>query len=289
MPSFVKPQLAHQFRGWNGARSYIGQPKLDGLRVAVSYDRGRAVGYSRTGHVFSNIDRPLASICEAMTDSRYGTTRALVDCEALVAGKWRLTSGLLRRQTLRPEDESLLDKIVFHVLDVVPLDGYQPAEDVPQSERDALVREIFAGHRFLAPIKSRVLRTMKDAETYYRDLLDDGYEGLMLKDPDGLYRPGARSHSWLKMKPIDTIDGRIIDFKPGEGKHRGRLGAIIVRVGGEEVGVGTGFTDEERERIWRARNRLVGRTLELSFQKDAQKVATCRFPTFRRIRGADNW
>ena len=74
-----------------------------------------------------------------------------------------------------------------------------------------------------------------------------GGEGLMLRRPRSKYEVG-RSQSLLKVKTFHDAEARVIGHAPGTGKHKGRLGAVIVELpGGVTFNVGTGFSDAERE------------------------------------------
>jgi DNA ligase-1 len=53
---------------------------------------------------------------------------------------------------------------------------------------------------------------------------DDGYEGLVLKDPESQYHPGKRGRYWIKLKQeLDTIDAVIVIAEYGHGKRAGVL------------------------------------------------------------------
>jgi DNA ligase-1 len=74
-----------------------------------------------------------------------------------------------------------------------------------------------------------------------------GGEGLMMRKPGSRYEAG-RSTSLLKVKTFHDAEGRVIDHEPGKGKHKGRLGALVVQMpNGIKFNVGTGFTDDERK------------------------------------------
>ncbi|MDP2341048.1 MAG: DNA ligase [Deltaproteobacteria bacterium] len=74
-----------------------------------------------------------------------------------------------------------------------------------------------------------------------------GGEGLMMRKPGSKYESG-RSTSLLKVKTFHDAEGRVIDHEPGKGKHKGRLGALVVQMpNGIKFNVGTGFTDDERK------------------------------------------
>src|SRR5262245_35905020 len=74
-----------------------------------------------------------------------------------------------------------------------------------------------------------------------------GGEGLMLRKPGSKYEP-RRSHTLLKVKTFHDAEAKVVDHAPGTGKHKGRLGALVVELhGGIRFNVGTGFSDAERE------------------------------------------
>src|SRR5690606_23190444 len=56
-----------------------------------------------------------------------------------------------------------------------------------------------------------------------------GGEGLMLRQPQSLYVAG-RSATLLKVKTFKDDEAVVIAHEPGAGKHKGRLGALVVRL-----------------------------------------------------------
>ncbi len=73
-----------------------------------------------------------------------------------------------------------------------------------------------------------------------------GGEGLMIRKPGSLYEAG-RSHTLLKVKPFKDAEAVVVGHEPGKGRHKGVLGALVVRMpSGKEFRVGTGLSDAER-------------------------------------------
>ncbi|PQO34002.1 DNA ligase [Blastopirellula marina] len=73
-----------------------------------------------------------------------------------------------------------------------------------------------------------------------------GGEGLMLREPGSNYEVG-RSTSLLKVKRFHDTEAVVLDHRPGKGKFKGMLGALIVQLpDGTEFSVGTGFSDAQR-------------------------------------------
>lgn len=147
-------------------------------------------------------------------------------------------------------------------------------------------------------------------ELYYLEdaALSHGYEGLMLRDPEGAYKFGratAREGTLLKLKRRKTSEAIIIGFveqmhNANEAKmdnlgyterssHQanlvptGVLGALVVRDAGVEFNVGTGFTAEDRASIWRKRHELIGSLITYEYLPIGIKDKP-RHPVFKGFR-----
>lgn len=76
-------------------------------------------------------------------------------------------------------------------------------------------------------------------------VVEAGGEGLILRHPHVLWYP-KRVDGLLKVKPVLDGEATVIGYKPGKGKHEGRLGSLIVEAGGKCFHL-SGFTDYQRE------------------------------------------
>lgn len=105
-----------------------------------------------------------------------------------------------------------------------------------------------------------------------------GGEGLMLRQPASTYEAG-RSTTLLKVKTFHDEEAVVVDYVKGKGRHKGRLGALVVRLkDGTEFSVGTGFTDKLRENPPTLGSLITFRYQELS------DGGVPRFPSFVRLR-----
>ena len=74
-----------------------------------------------------------------------------------------------------------------------------------------------------------------------------GGEGLMLHRGASLYRAG-RSDDLIKLKTHEDTEARVVAHLPGQGKHAGRMGALLVEMPtGQRFRLGTGFSEADRE------------------------------------------
>ena len=58
-----------------------------------------------------------------------------------------------------------------------------------------------------------------------------------------------------------------MSVEEGEGKYAGMLGKVNVEFNGNVVGVGSGFTDEQRIKYWEDKDYLVGKIIEVKYKE----------------------
>ena len=105
-----------------------------------------------------------------------------------------------------------------------------------------------------------------------------GGEGLMLRQPGSRYEVG-QSLTLLKVKSFHDAEARIVGHEPGAGRHKGRLGALLVEMSdGTQFSVGTGFSDAER-----GKPPPVGSTITFRYQELTERGVP-RFASYIGIR-----
>jgi DNA ligase 1 len=151
-----------------------------------------------------------------------------------------------------------------------------------------------------------------DLREYLAECLEDGFEGVMVRDPAGLYKHGRATFKsgWLtKVKPFEDAEAEVINFEEryhnaNEAKtnalgrterssHQanmvptGTLGALVCRNEakwpGRSFNIGTGFDDALRASIWANRDRHMGSTVKFKFQAIGTKDVP-RIPVFLGFR-----
>ena len=99
-------------------------------------------------------------------------------------------------------------------------------------------------------------------ETFMEEAIENGCEGLVVKDLSSGYRAGAREFAWIKLKReyrselTDTIDLVIVGAFHGRGRRAGTYGTYLLGTYDERrtlytsvAKIGTGFSDADLERI----------------------------------------
>ena len=96
-----------------------------------------------------------------------------------------------------------------------------------------------------------------------------------------------RNNGILKVKSFKSADLLCTDVVEGEGKYKGTLGLIKCDYKGFELGVGSGFTDEQRHYYWNNPDEIIGKIVEVKYKnetKNKQGGLSVQFPTFITIR-----
>jgi DNA ligase-1 len=100
----------------------------------------------------------------------------------------------------------------------------------------------------------------------------------MMRQPGSRYEIG-RSATLLKVKTFHDAEARVLKHEPGAGRHKGRLGALLVELAdGTRFSVGTGFSDAEREHP-----PAVGSVITFRYQ-ELSEAGVPRFPSFVAVR-----
>src|SRR5690606_24640802 len=101
--------------------------------------------------------------------------------------------------------------------DALSVDG-RDLLDLPLAERHAELAR-------LVPEPMRVRRTVVSgpgdldaAERFLTETLERGHEGIVAKSLDAAYSAGRRGASWLKVKPVHTLD--LVVLAAGRGPTR---------------------------------------------------------------------
>lgn len=113
----------------------------------------------------------------------------------------------------------------------------------------------------------------------------DGWEGLML-NKDTKWK-NKRNNGILKIKTFKYADIRCINVVEGDGKYKGTLGLIKCDYKGHELGVGSGFTDEQRNYYWNYPNEIIGKIVQIKFKgetKNKNGGISVQFPIFEIVR-----
>lgn len=203
------------------------EDKFDGIRAQAHVQNGRVAIFSRTldeiSSRFPELHAPLAQL----------PTDVIMDGEIITARGEEILpfSDLQKRLGRKTVSEDLLTStpVVFVAWDLLYATGRVLINEPLEARRAALERLIGSN-----PVSdpAGIVRLSRAKRFSDAAALDDeftaararGNEGLMIKDPSSLYKPGRRGREWLKLKrALATLDVVVTSVELGHGKRRGVL------------------------------------------------------------------
>lgn len=240
MRQYYKPMLANSAAAPFTSRDWIFEIKWDGIR-AISYVDNELSVRSRNG-------KEMKDKFPELEELKSVAMNTVLDGEIVVM------------QEKRPDFQTLLERsratsirdaqyiassvpVTYVVFDILEKDGERLAS-LPLVERKRILRERVKDGKYV------VLSVFveEDGDTYYKEAIKRGVEGIVAKKKDSPYESGVRSKNWLKVKKVQTCDCVIFGYTKGEGFREGTFGALILGLYDNKtpvfVGkVGTGFSD----------------------------------------------
>ncbi len=183
--------------------------------------------------------------------------------------KFQRTVSIVRRQ----DRTDLWAEVRYVVFDAPGAGG--GFEDRLAALRDALA---VRPPKFAQPHEQALCKGIEHLRAELARVEALGGEGLMLRQPGSRYEAG-RSATLLKVKRFHDAEAVVIGHLAGAGKHKGRLGALRVRLpDGTEFAIGTGFSDRER-----GTPPAVGATVTFRYQ-ELSDAGVPRFPSYLGVR-----
>ena len=276
IPFIGKPMLAgkaddDQIERLLNKGAMIGSPKLDGIRCLIQNGiaLSRSLKEIRNKYVQTILGVPELS----------GLDGELIVGTPTDTDVYRNTTSNIMREKGEP-------KFTFWVFD------HFLKNDVYINRKKEL--NLFNKHmpKIIKILGSQVINNMEELKEYEMDCLSIGYEGVILRDPDAMYKHGrstAKEGGLIKVKRFSDSEARILAMEEqmknnnekkvnelGRGQRsshkankspKGTLGALVVKdvYSGVQFNIGTGFTDSVRDQLWKHKEDLIGTTVKYKY------------------------
>jgi len=271
-------------------------PKLDGIRCIVI--DGKPM--SRSMKIIPN--RYIQEQFTKYSDILEGLDGELIVGSPTAKNVYNASVSGVMSQDGEPE-------FTFHVFDRV-----SKPDDSFEYRLISVESMIMSYPEFVKLVKQIRITNEQELNAFESEVLSQGYEGCMLRDPNGRYKQGRSTVNegiLLKLKRFDDSEATIVGFderlhngneaKINELGHtersshkenmigRGDLGALVVKCNKypEEFRIGTGFDDATRALIWASRDEWLGKLIKFKHQLCGELNAP-RFPVYINVRHEDD-
>ena len=235
------PMLAQSAESVEAAAVSVEQPtieyKVDGARIQVHKEGERVAIYTRNLHDATQRMPEIVSVVQSL-----GAHSLVLDGEAISLDH---SARPLPFQTTMERFGTQSGDAPGHVhpffFDVLHRDGVDLLDE-PLAARREVLSEAVPEHWIVTTSSVPIAESLADA-------VENGYEGVMVKDLTSPYQAGRRGSAWIKVKPVHTLDLVVLAVEWGSGRREGWLSNIHLgaRDGSGFVMLGKtfkGMTDE---------------------------------------------
>ncbi len=263
----IRPMLAERLSSSQEIIDKVGgkmslEYKLDGERLQIHVNKKQVSIFSRK---LENITNHYPDVSSIM--SEINVENMIVEAEAVAInkenGSYLPFQELMHRRRKHKIKEAVENyPISINLFDIIFFDN----EDLTNSSyerRREILNIIVKKNKKLDIVKNKIIRSAEEIDNFLEQSIEEGCEGLVIKDLQGTYRAGAREYLWIKLKReyksemSDTLDLVVIGAIYGKGKRVNRYGALLLAAYDKEEDVfrsfckvGTGFSDEQLRIIY---------------------------------------
>jgi len=197
------PMLAQKDKSKITFPGYL-QRKYNGMRALLGYHNGELCLRSRNGKIITNLNHILDDIYQDWDK------KGFLDGELYIHNR-SLQNIISLTKRWQPETEL----ICFRVYDIL-------LTNIPYKDRKKIVDKITLNSGpSIIYVNTVKVKTWEDINHYFSLWKKEGYEGAMWRDPNGLYEPGRRSYSLIKVKDFLEEEFEIIDVIEATGRDEG--------------------------------------------------------------------
>ena len=266
---------------------YVTQ-KLDGNRCIAIKDNDKVRFFTRKG-------QPIEGMTDLEKEIMKLRNGIVLDGELLLRNDNNLPADELFRETQKVvRKDGVKKNLEFYAFDILSVEEFKNGISIDKYEhRREKLESLFSffGEDFeytkVLPVlykgddKNMIGVLMKYAQ-------EKGWEGLMINSADGLYQ-SKRTSDLLKVKHMETADLLVISIEKAiDGQFKDMLARVNVEYKGNLVGVGSGFSIEERKKFAENPDLIVGKIIEVQYFEESKDEKTgrpsLRFPVFKGIR-----
>ena len=238
--------------------------KLDGERTQCHKEKDKVTLFSRR---LENITKMYPDVVNAVLEM-FKEDDVVIEGEIVPidpnSGEILPFQELMHRRR-KYDIETMMQKIStrLYLFDLLYLNG-EDFTNKPFKERAEKLRSIVRNNENIVAVPYLLTNDHENLFDFFQKALNMGSEGLVIKSisQDAIYRAGARSWLWIKLKEsyqskmIEPVDLVVVGAFYGKGRRKGTYGALLTAVYNSETDtfetickVGSGFTDDMLERL----------------------------------------
>jgi len=264
--------------------------KLDGVRcIVVVGENGQVTSYSRQGKIFDTLGKVEQAV------SNLGLRNIVFDGEICMVDENGDEDFQSIMKEIRRKNHTI-ENVKYKMFDCLTMEEFSNQRSVRKlSERLKVLSETIKCDQencTLEVLPQEKIQSLNHFQTWL-DAADNGnWEGVMVRKNVG-YK-GKRSKDLLKAKKFHDAEyvvkgityGPIRIIVNGKEVTETMTSQIVIEHKGFEVGVGSGFTIEQRQEFYKDASKIVGKTVTIQYFEESQNQEggfSLRFPVLKHI------
>ena len=264
----IRPMLAERLSSAEaiikkmGDREVAAEYKLDGERLQIHKDGEDIRLFSRRLEVITGHYPDALELVRQHVKSK----RAILEAEVVAinedTGEYLPFQELMHRRRKHGVEQAVADyPVALNFFDIL-LANSADITGKPYTFRRRKLKQTVETSERTRPVPAITTSDPSKIERFMEEAIENGCEGLVIKDMASPYRAGAREFAWIKLKReyrselTDTIDLVVIGAFHGRGRRAGTYGTYLLGAHDDQrniytsvAKIGTGFSDADLERI----------------------------------------
>jgi DNA ligase-1 len=253
------------------------QPKLDGFRCTCKFIDGNIELLSRNNLPYKGLPtlkKKLFKLYEKLNEK----TSITFDGELYIPDiPFENLSGLIKRA--QNHNEYDIKNIEFRVFDCVFFNNI----NMKFKDRTSFLKSTISNYSNIKYVKTELIHNLDEFKIYFALFTEEGYEGIMVRNPNSPYEISKRSSYLQKYKEFDDDEFEIISFQEGNGVDEKTVIWKCKTLGGEEFSVRPKGNLLHRRNLFTNAKKSIGKMLTVKYQ-ELSELGVPRFPVGKDIR-----
>lgn len=260
----IRPMLAERLSSAEsivkkmGERVVVAEYKLDGERLQIHKDGNDVKLFSRRLEVITSHYPDALELVRKHVRGK----RTILEAEVVAidedTGEYLPFQELMHRRRKYGIEQAMAEYPVALNFFEILLFGASDLTGKSYTLRRKKLEQVVEVTPRTRPVPALSTSDPAKIELFMQEAIENGCEGLVVKDPASIYRAGAREFAWIKLKReyrselTDTLDLVVIGAFHGKGRRVGTYGTYLLGTYDDKKSnfvsvakVGTGFSDED--------------------------------------------
>jgi ATP-dependent DNA ligase len=256
----------------------FGQAKYDGIRCLMYKKNNEIIMETRKGTQISNFD-----VLRKEFNEKLGIYENYVFDGELYSYDFPFEkiNGLVRLKKPSHQQNNEINQLKYVIYDVIIKNDLNK----PFIERNKVLKNLKNSNHYMNIefCDSVIIKTLDAIDVNHDNYVNEGFEGLILRNKNGVYEINKRSYDLQKYKKTMDEEFEIINYFEGQGNEKGLIMFTCITKDGNPFNVRPRGSHEYRRKLFLNGDSCVGKKLTVIFQEYSSDHIP-RFPVGKSIR-----